>query len=335
MALTSTYAIPGYQPSYEMEIRGAVEYLNNHVLPPEKPVELYQWSGDCNPPAGAFAILEEMGLENINGGDPLYDTRFNSLYYICPLSVPKGASRQVYTSACNENIYTENWTGFRGAFSNVISTFEKSESPIRLLPVNIYYHVFPAESLAGGKAIVNVYKWAAKQDLCWITALEYVRAVNDFMKARIGRTEDGGWWAEDYGACQTIRFDGEGRSVDMAGSANVAGFAWHNDSLYVSLLPGKRAEIRLTERHSDMPSLARASGLVRNVESGTDYWRAECRSWSRGFVELRASDEGWRATATIPGGKETAGEPRRLDDGCLRFEFPGGAGKWVDVVFEK
>jgi hypothetical protein len=61
----SSYAIPGYRPSYEMETRGAVEYLNRHVLPPDKPVELYQWSGDCNPPPEPLAILAGMGLDSL------------------------------------------------------------------------------------------------------------------------------------------------------------------------------------------------------------------------------------------------------------------------------
>ncbi|MDR1534562.1 MAG: hypothetical protein LBU64_05615, partial [Planctomycetota bacterium] len=204
--LRSGYAVPGYRPSYEMETRGAVEYLNLHVLPPDKPVELYQWPGDCDPPPEPLAILAEMGLDNLNGGDPLYDARYNSVYNICALSVPKGDYRQIYTSACNENIYTNGWTGFKGAFNQVVATFERSESPLRLLPVNIYYHVFPAENFAGWKAVQNAYDWARKRDLCWITAREYVQAVKDFMEVRLGRTGDGGWWAENYASCRTLRF---------------------------------------------------------------------------------------------------------------------------------
>jgi hypothetical protein len=173
------------------------------------------------------------------------------------------------------------------------------------------------------------------QELCWITALEYVRAAKDFLEARIGRTGDGGWWVEDYDSCRTVRFDLADRVVDMETSRNVAGFVRHNDSLYVSLLPGERAEIRLTPEMPSKPCLARASGLIRNVEAKGDRWRAECRSWSRGFVELWAPGGKWRASATIPGGRKISGKPRRLDDGRLRFEFPGGAGEWINIVFEK
>ncbi|MDR2390207.1 MAG: hypothetical protein LBE84_00810 [Planctomycetota bacterium] len=328
------YAIPGYHPTYEMEIRGAVEYLNRHVLPPDKPVEVYQWSGDCKPPVEALAILKEMGLDNINGGDPMYDPHYNSIYYICSLYIQKGEYRQVYASACNENIYTDHWTGFKGAFNNVIFTFEKSESPIRLLPVNIYYHVFPAVAFAGWKAIQNVYEWAKKQELCWITTREYTRAVNDFMDARIGRTADGGWWIEDYKSCRTVRFDLEEGLVDMDASVNVAGFVRHNGSLYVSLLPGERAEIRLTGEMPAEPCLARATGLVRNVEKGDDYWQAECRSWSGGFVELWAPAGNWRGSVTFPGGEPIRSASKRLADGRIRIDVPGGSGEWMGIRLE-
>ncbi|MDR1535568.1 MAG: hypothetical protein LBU64_10825 [Planctomycetota bacterium] len=332
--LYSGYAIPGYRPSYEMETRGAIEYLNRNVLPPDKPVELYQWPGDCDPPPEPLAILAEMGMANINGGDPMYDDRYNSIYYVCPLSVPKAEYRQIYTSGSNENIYTREWLGFKGAFNHVIDTFENSDRPLRLLPVNIYYHVFPAENYAGFKAIDNAYKWAAKQELCWITALEYVQAVKDFMGVRLGRTGDGGWWAENYHSCRTLRFDGEARSVDLDASLNVAGFSRHNGSLYVSLLPGDRAEVRLSERESDRPALARASGLIRKVERGERFWQAECRNWSKGFIELWAPEGRGRATVKIPGGGESAVAGERLDDGRVRFELPAGAGKWLEIRFK-
>ncbi|MDR1745119.1 MAG: hypothetical protein LBS30_05115, partial [Planctomycetota bacterium] len=213
--LTPSYAIRGYKVSYESETRDAVEYLDRHVLPPGKKVELFQWTGDCDPPEEPLDILDGMGIAHINGGDPLYDARQDSLYYVCPLSVPKGGHRQIYTAGSNENIYSEGWTGYKGAYNHVVATFERSESPIRLLPVNIYYHVFPAERLAGYLAIRNAYDWAAKQELCWITAAEYVRAAEAFFPVRIGRLAGGGWWVEDYGVCPTVRFDDEKRAVDM------------------------------------------------------------------------------------------------------------------------
>lgn len=330
------YAIRGYTPTYEDEVRGAVEYLDREVLPPGKTVELFQWPGDCDPPEEALAILDAMGLANINGGDPLYDSRYDSVYFVCGLSRLKGKYRQIHTSGSNDNIYTKGWTAeYLGAFANVIETFERSDSPRRLLPVNIYYHLFPAERLSGLLAIKRTYDWAAARDLCWMTAREYVRAVESFFPVRLGETEDGGWWAEEYGSCPTLRFDGEKRRVDMRRSVNVAGYSFHNGSLYVSLIPGKRAEIRLADGAVGAPCLAGASGLLKDIAREQTKWRGLIRAWGPGFIELWAPMGTWRAVATGPDGVKSEGEAKRLPDGRLRFEFPGASGQWMEVRFEQ
>lgn len=329
------YAIKGYSPSYEFETRGAVEYLNRHVLPPDRPVELFQWTGDCMPPEEPFAVLKDMGMANINGGDPMYDGLHQSLYYICPLSRPVGPYRQIHTAGSNENIYTRGWIGYKGAYNNLIETFIRSEKPRRLLPVNIYYHVFPAESLQGYLAIQHVYEWAARQELCWITALEYVKSVEGFFQARIGRLPDAGWWVEDYGSCTTVRFDDESREVDLSASRNVAGWTHYNGSLYVSLMPGKRAEVVLGTGDSVTPYLAMASGMVDDITVEPNHWRARVKGWGPGFVEIRVPDGEWRGAATLPAGRSGEGIFRSHGDGRVRLDFPDAAGGWVEVVFEK
>jgi len=358
------YAIAGYEMTYEQEVRGAVEYLNRNVLPPDKPVEVYQWSGDCDPPEEPLAILAEMGLPNINGGDSRYDSRFNSVYYISPLSRPEGRYRQIYTAGANENIYTEGWTGFKGAFNNVVETFERSENPRRLLPVNIYFHVFPAEAQAGLRAIRNAFDWASLRELCWIRAVEYVRAVEGFLRARVGRTGDGGWWVEGYGACPSLRFDGEQRFIDMERSRNVAGYVRNNNSLYVSLLPGERAEVRFTEdARLEAPCLARASGMLSGVKRAPGRWEGRIRTWGPGFIELWAPEGEWRVLACLPNGGGTLqgtmtplpesgdtseetearlpegvfslqGMAARLPDGRVRFDLPDAGGEEIEVTFE-
>lgn len=332
--LTPGYIIRDYIPTYEREVRGAVEYLNKNVLPPDKPVELYQWTGDCSPPVEPLAILDEMGLPNINGGDPIFDSMHNSVFYICPISQPRGKYTQIHSSGCNENIYTGNWLGFKGAYNNVIETFVKSDAPRRLLPVNIYYHVFPAENLAGGMAITHAYEWASKQDLCWMTAREYVLAAGDYAKVRIGRTNDGGWWAEEYGRCPTLRFDSADGMVDMRRSRNVTGFYRHNGSLYVSLVPGHRAEVFLTRSTPEAPCLARSSGMLDRIDSGRE-WSARIRQWGPGYIELWVPAGEWTAHAAPVGGTGSALPVKNLGGGLIRVDFDGFEGKWLEVKFEK
>jgi hypothetical protein len=80
--------------------------------------------------------------------------------------------------------------------------------------------------------------------------------------------------------------------------------------------------------------LARAGGLIRKVERGDRFWRAECRNWSKSFIELWAPEGNWRATAKVPGGKDGGGPAKRLEDGRVRFELPAGAGKWLEIRFK-
>lgn len=335
--LTPSYAIPKYTATYESELRGAVDYLNAHVLPPGRKVELFQWTGDCNPPEEALDILADMGLANINGGDPLYDARFASLYYVCGLSVPRGKRRQIYTAGSNENIYTENWLGYKGAFNHVIQTFERAESPRRLLPVNIYYHTFPVERLAGYLAIQHAYEWAAKQELCWIRTREYADAAQDFFSVRIGRLDGGGWRIGDYGNCRTIRFDREARVVDMKASAGVSGYVHHNGALYVSLLPGAEADIRFAKGDAapEAPCLARATGMLERIESGPLFWRADVVQWGPGFVELWAPGGEWKYRIEHPDGAREEGWAQRLADGRVRCPLADAGGRLMRVRFEK
>jgi hypothetical protein len=97
---------------------------------------------------------------------------------------------------------------------------------------------------------------------------------------------------------------------------------------------GSGREVRLSEREPDRPALARAGGLIRKVERGDHFWRAECRNWSKSFIELWAPEGNWRATTKIPGGKDGGGPAKRLEDGRVRFELPAGAGKWLEIRFE-
>ncbi len=329
------YAIRDYEFSYEQETRGAIEYLNKNVLPPEKPVELFQWPGDCDPPPVALDILAEMNMANINGGDPLFDGKYNSVYFICPLTRPKGDHLQIHTAGSNENIYTVGWTAFHSAFNNVIATFEHSEYPKRFLPVNIYYHVFPAESEAGLRAMQNAYDWALTKELCWMRAVEYVHAVEGYSTARLGRTRDGGWWIEDYGLCPSLRFDNaDALQVDIENCVNVAGYSRHAGSLYVALIPGERAEVRFGETPADSPCLAGSSGMLRNIVMTDKSWQAESRVWNDGFLDIWAGEGDWRGYYRVAGGERVEQKPRRLADGRLRIDLPRSDGEWVEVSFE-
>lgn len=105
-----------------------------------KPVRVYQWSGDTDPYEAAVAAAREAGVPNINGGDTRFDSDHRSYGFVAPISVPVGAERQIYASISNENIFTDLWTDRFFGFRHVLQTIDRTGVPIRVKPINVYYH---------------------------------------------------------------------------------------------------------------------------------------------------------------------------------------------------
>src|SRR4029453_5395461 len=96
-----------------------------------------------------LSILARLGVPNINGGDTMLDREWPSYTRVAPLMRPVGSHWQNYTSASNENVYTNLWKGPFYGFRNVLETFRRTEHPRRVTPVNVYYHYYSAERVAG------------------------------------------------------------------------------------------------------------------------------------------------------------------------------------------
>ncbi len=287
-------SIKGYRFNLDQEIEGAVTYINRVLAPPGKTCAVYQWTGDCRPPAEAIARVERMGLAQINGGDTVFDANRPSVTGVAPLVLPVGDELQVYTSNSNENIYTNLWTGPFWGFRRVVQTFVRTGSPRRLRPMNIYYHFYSGANLAALNALRYVYDWALKQPLTPIFTSHYYRVVRGVLGAKLADSGDGGFKITDYGAARTIRFDGTGQTVDLERSINVQGFTTYQDSLYVHLGPGE-AVIYLTDAPPRRPYLVEASGLVEDwsVTAGRASFRYQ--GWGRGEVVIG----GLKPSATV------------------------------------
>ena len=54
----------------------------SRILPKERPVEIYLWTGDCTPTAEHMDLLASRSLLNLNGGDPRLDRDYPSI--TCP-----------------------------------------------------------------------------------------------------------------------------------------------------------------------------------------------------------------------------------------------------------
>ena len=126
----------------------SVKYINETLLPSGKKVRTFFWTGNCEPTPAAVKLCQELGIDNINGGDSIFDRKNPSYTSLAPLGVEVGGYRQIYAPNSNENIYTNEWHGPYYGFKFVLETFGNTESPVRIKPINIYYHYYSGERWA-------------------------------------------------------------------------------------------------------------------------------------------------------------------------------------------
>lgn len=72
---------------------------------------------------------------------------------------------QVFAPNQNENVYTNEWRGPFYGFERVIETFEFTETPRRLKPINIYFHTYLTTKLAGMRSLDKVFSYAMAQEI--------------------------------------------------------------------------------------------------------------------------------------------------------------------------
>jgi polysaccharide biosynthesis protein PelA len=258
---TRSFAPAGVPYSVETETAGAVRYMEERLLPSGKRVRLFQWSGSTRVTEEAIAILDRLGVPNINGGDTMRDREWPSYTHVAPLMRQVGRHWQTYTSASNENLYTHLWTGPFYGFRHVIDTYENTERPRRVAPVNLYYHYYSGERVASLAALHHVHEWVLRQPLARIFTSEYLAIVEGFRTARIARTADG-WRISDHGALPTVRFDDTRAHLDLDRSSGVLGYLHHQGALYVHLAGPGPALVVLRDRPPASPYLVQASHRV-------------------------------------------------------------------------
>ena len=317
--------VPGYSFSLEQEIKGSAGYINQNLAPEGKSCQVLLWSGNCRPQAEAIAMAEELGMAQMNGGDTIFDNMRPSLTGVAPLVLPVGDRFQVYTSMANENIYTNLWTGPFWGQRRVVQTFERTGSPRRLRPINLYFHFYAGERLAALNALKYAIKWARNQPASPVYASQYYRLVQGFLSSRFSRLPDGGWIIEDHGELGSIRFDNKPGFVDLQRSKNVQGFNHYADSLYVHIGAGP-AEIYLTDHPPAAPYLAEASGRVVDFRARPGKVSFVYRGWGSGPVVLAGVAPG--VNPQVSGAGWLAAGPADAEG---RLELTGPAGVAVSV----
>jgi hypothetical protein len=219
----------------EQEIRGAIAAAED-MAPEGKHGTLYLWSGGAEPFEGAIARTRRLGLRNLNGGDSRYDADYPSISYLAPISRLAGAERQIYAGNANDYIYITDGHGRDHGFLHLEATVNATENPLRLKPINVYYHMFAGER-AAQLAGVRHHLDAARQALLTpIAASHYAAIADGFFSTEMLALGDTSWLIRNRGALQTVRFDNAADiAVDFSRSVGVLGQRKKGTSLYVAL----------------------------------------------------------------------------------------------------
>jgi hypothetical protein len=219
------------------EITGARDYIST-FLPPGKKITVLQWPGDTSPFPEAVRKTAAAGLLNINGGDTRFDNEFDSVAWVAPVGRYTDGGWQIYAAASNENTYTDHWTDRFYGLRYLSQTYSNTETPIRLNPINLYFHTFVVDRAAGLAGLKEALDWIGKQPIIPIETSHYIRIANGFYSTRLEQLAPQSWKILDRGALETIRFDTPGAlDVDYHASSGVIGSTTINGSLYVALDP--------------------------------------------------------------------------------------------------
>lgn len=240
--------ILAYQPkdkelNFEREIKGSLDFINDQIAPKDKQTNFILWSGSCVPSKEAMSVVKKYNYKNMNGGDSRFDKKFPSYSHLMPLYRSVDGMIQYYSSNTNEILYTNNWTGPFSGFSDVIETFENTEFPVRIKPINIYYHFYSAEKRSSLNALLAVYDWTKKQEYFPIFSSTYPDIIDGFIGAKISTINDG-YSIKNAGKLKTFRVDSKDHYPDYQRSGNIIGHRIVNDSLYLFL--GSKDETILT-----------------------------------------------------------------------------------------
>ncbi len=131
-------------------------------------------------------LARKADLYNLNGGETTIRKSHPFISRISPMSRPVGRELQLYAPIMNENVYTNLWRGPYYGFRHVIETFELTDRPRRLKPIDIYYHFYSGEKTASLRALKEVYDWTLEQEILpFLFMSEYAKRVLAYQQATV------------------------------------------------------------------------------------------------------------------------------------------------------
>jgi hypothetical protein len=267
----------------DREIRGSIDYIDQELLPLGKQVELFLWSGNCRPGTQALHILRDLGMENMNGGDTIVSRLYPGIGGVAPRVTAWDDELQINAANQNEFMYANGWQGpFYGGFAKVIDTFERTESPRRLKPVNVYYHFYSAMNLSSLRALEKIYRWCMEQPLHPVTALAFAQQTRDAWRTRVFDAGPRHWHVVNDGHCRTLRLPKSAGVPDMAQCSGVTGWSEQGASVYVSLNGQAVTNLVLTDAKAAPLAANEAHLYLHASDSEIEFTKLE--AWRAEFV---------------------------------------------------
>ena len=239
---------------------------------------------------------------NINGGDTRCDSEFPSVSAVAPLGFKRKGNTQVYASNSSEELYTDLWTDRYFGFRDLPETWDRTEAPRRLKPINLYYHMYSGERRASLDALVgNLKALRERGDFLPVFTSRFAALAEGFFETTITQESPSAWRVRDRGGMQTIRFaDGGRRSLDLDVCDGVLGARLINGDLYVALDPAHQAPlVALTARQDGPPPrpyLVEAAWEVSKLLFTANRFSFDAQGFGVGAMTWRVPASGtWRA----------------------------------------
>lgn len=302
----------------ENEIQGANAVIES-LAPAGKKVTLMQWSGNTSPYERFLRKTREAGMYNINGGESRYDAEYPSYSTLYPIGIQMGDELQIYSTASNENTYTNLWSERFFGYRYLIETVRHTETPIRLAPFNVYFHSYSGERPGSLRALQEIMTYARKHELIPLLTSTYAAIANGFYTTRIEPLGHLRWRIHNRGELQTVRFPAplsptQGTlAVDMIRSTGVIGQRMLQENLYIFLNPSiDKPEVLLIntppEATPERFSLISSRWDILSVSKQTETEvLLTAQGYGKGEMQWHVPQNGtYKAIATHASGKEAS-----------------------------
>ena len=257
-----------------------------------------------------------------------FDSEYPSISNLAPF-ISAGSDHFIIRPTSDETRYNNQSAIGENGFEALRETIAQTNSPRRLKPFDVNYHIYSGEYPALLHTVKDQLTAARLAALTPVSANRYAGIVDGFLNARIERLDAAIWRISGRGALQTVRFDAaEGREVDFHSSVGVIGSKRVGRTLYVALDEKTEPVVVALAPPGDPRSpgglsLVDSRWLVRDVVKDECLLRFEAEGYGDGAFTWSGAVPGRYAIAVDQAGQKIwQGEAETGDGGILKFVVP-------------